>query len=281
MYAANAVCTDGSTVFRPPSTTIRPGSSRSSSARVAAGRVLVFVNRIGAPRSPATGPAASASGNTFPDATYATGTPGAKWDAEMFAAASYRSTPPIRVIVGEFGNPARAISTDPVGTAGTTATSAAGPPPTVGPPSGRDSGCESSSGSGVGGTDAGAASALGARTSPVAARTAQIVIDRRRARTKISPPSQRMALNLPSTAGPATGTAGVRVTSRSRRPRRPAACARAGRGPTQHTSLHLQDRNRSEGLEDVLDPVLGVAEEHLGVVAEEQRVLDAGVAGGH
>src|SRR5512139_2841453 len=38
---------------------------------------------------------------------------------------------------------------------------------------------------------------------------------------------------------------------------------------------------RSEGLEDVLDAVLGVAEEHLGVLTEEQRVLHAGVAGGH
>src|SRR5699024_8137826 len=33
--------------------------------------------------------------------------------------------------------------------------------------------------------------------------------------------------------------------------------------------------------EDLVDAVLGVAEEHLGVVAEEQRVLHAGVAGGH
>ena len=37
----------------------------------------------------------------------------------------------------------------------------------------------------------------------------------------------------------------------------------------------------SEGAEDVLDAGLGVAEEHVAVLAEEQRVLHAGVAGGH
>src|SRR5690349_18134574 len=36
-----------------------------------------------------------------------------------------------------------------------------------------------------------------------------------------------------------------------------------------------------EGAEDVFDAGFGVAEEHLGVVAVEQWVLDAGVAGGH
>ena len=36
-----------------------------------------------------------------------------------------------------------------------------------------------------------------------------------------------------------------------------------------------------EGGEDVVDAVAGVAEEHVGVVAEEQGVLYAGVAGGH
>src|SRR6185312_7223063 len=37
----------------------------------------------------------------------------------------------------------------------------------------------------------------------------------------------------------------------------------------------------SEGLDDVLDAVLGIAEEHGAVVAEEQRVLHPGVARGH
>src|SRR6478735_9721499 len=37
----------------------------------------------------------------------------------------------------------------------------------------------------------------------------------------------------------------------------------------------------SESLDDVLDALLGIAEEHGGVVAEEERVLDAGVARVH
>src|SRR5688500_20249565 len=40
--------------------------------------------------------------------------------------------------------------------------------------------------------------------------------------------------------------------------------------------LRLWERHQ-----DVLDPFAGVAEEHLAVVPEEQRVLDAGVAGVH
>ena len=41
------------------------------------------------------------------------------------------------------------------------------------------------------------------------------------------------------------------------------------------------DVRATERLDDVLDALLGVAEEHLAVVLEEQRVLHAGVAGGH
>lgn len=44
---------------------------------------------------------------------------------------------------------------------------------------------------------------------------------------------------------------------------------------------YLPTRRGLEGAEDIFDTLFGVAEEHLGVVAEEERVLDAGVAGGH
>src|SRR5665647_1155592 len=37
----------------------------------------------------------------------------------------------------------------------------------------------------------------------------------------------------------------------------------------------------SEVLEDVLDSILGVAEEHLGVLLEEQGVLHTGIPGSH
>ena len=38
---------------------------------------------------------------------------------------------------------------------------------------------------------------------------------------------------------------------------------------------------RSEVLQDVVDDLLGIAEQHHGVVAEEHLVLDAGIAGAH
>src|SRR6185312_3123431 len=55
------------------------------------------------------------------------------------------------------------------------------------------------------------------------------------------------------------------------------------RGPLRHAMpllVHGQDLKASHGLDDVLGHLLGVAEQHHGIVAVEQGIVDAGIARG-
>ena len=67
--------TEVETARVPPTTTIRPGRSRSSSALVGPGRLLGRTKRTGPPERAATGPVDRASGKSTPLATWTTGVP--------------------------------------------------------------------------------------------------------------------------------------------------------------------------------------------------------------
>src|SRR5688572_10046991 len=93
VYASSAVATAPDTTPVPPTTMMRPGRRRWSSALTIAGSDPGFVRRSGPPARAAWGTAARASGHPLPLATYAVGTPGAKVAAETAAAVAYRSAP--------------------------------------------------------------------------------------------------------------------------------------------------------------------------------------------
>src|SRR5438309_2033146 len=80
-------------VLGAPRTNTRCGWRRRSSVTVDGGSWVAVASSSGPPTHPATAPAASASGNCSPVATYTLSTIGSKVAAEMAAAVAKRSAP--------------------------------------------------------------------------------------------------------------------------------------------------------------------------------------------
>ena len=100
VYVASELTTAAGTTDGPPTTTMRPGASRSSSALTEAAMPPVLTSRTGAWSRPATAAAAIASGKVSPEATYATATPGLNVAADTAAEVSKRVEPASRSTVG-------------------------------------------------------------------------------------------------------------------------------------------------------------------------------------